>query len=97
MPEPSEESVINALRETHALYTQLRSLAVEQRQLIAQADAEPLFTLLGRRQQIVDALGRLSGGVAATPLAELTGPTRQEAQRLLGEVRTMLEEELVGA
>ncbi len=92
------EEVLVLLREQVSLYNELAGYAVEQRALIAEEDTGPLLSVLGKRQQLS---GRLSGMVERLePIRRdwdrhrerFDATQRQEAERLLVEIRVRLRE-----
>ncbi len=92
------QGVIGLLRRQRDLYRQLRSLAERQRGLVARNDAADLLSVLGDRQKVVQALAHLGRDLAPhredwdQTREELGAEDREEADRILVEVRTILEE-----
>lgn len=55
--------LISLLDQQRRIYHQLGDLSRQQSQLVSAGDAEPLLSLLGQRQQLIDQLTQLNGRI----------------------------------
>ena len=62
---PASPSFVTLLERQRDRYAALVEMGAEQRALIAKGDAEALLVLLGRRQEVVDELGRIDQALNA--------------------------------
>lgn len=90
------ERLLTLLRKQNDLYRRLRNLAERQRSLVAEDDIQPLLSLLGERQQVVDGLVLVNHDLAPyrngwlERYGALNEPTRQQVAALLEEANNSL-------
>jgi len=90
------EELVRLLRHQRQYYQELKRLAEQQRALIQAEQPEELLGLLAKRQQVVDAMGKVHQQLAAhqqiwnASKEKLDAKRRQEIQELLAELETML-------
>jgi hypothetical protein len=91
------DPVILALHDQVACYRRLGKLAETQHQYVQQCQTERLIEVLGRRQEVLDEIGRLELALAPAKgrwgayLDGLPPARRGEAEALLAEKRRLLE------
>ena len=87
-----------ALEEQVGCYRRLAKLAEMQHEHVQQGQTEGLLEVLGRRQDVLDQIGRIeislrtAKGRWSDYLREIGEESRTVAERLLAETRTLLEE-----
>jgi hypothetical protein len=93
----AEHPVLTALAQQLDRYRKLCKLADAQRELIADGKTEALLEILGRRQEMLEHIGALEQTVAPAKrrwnefLGELDEPSRQQAEAMVAEARSLLE------
>jgi flagellar biosynthesis/type III secretory pathway chaperone len=96
-PNNSEHPVLTALAAQLDRYRKLCKLADAQRDHVQNGRTEPLLEILGRRQEILEHINALEQTVAPAKrrwgefLSELDDSSRQRAEAMVAEARSMLE------
>ncbi|MBI1369502.1 MAG: hypothetical protein GC162_12720 [Planctomycetes bacterium] len=89
--------LISLLEQQQRIYEQLTDLSRKQTQLVSTGDAEPLLTVLGQRQQLIDQLTRLNSRVEPYKQdwpalwAQLDRMTQARVQQLISTVQSLLD------
>jgi len=89
--------LIDLLDDQRRIYVQLHELSQEQTHLVEAGEAEPLLTLLSKRQQLIDRLTQLNGRMEPfrrnwpTLWSELSDAKRTTVQSLIDQVQGLLD------
>jgi flagellar biosynthesis/type III secretory pathway chaperone len=91
-------TLVDILDEQHDLYQQLHALSAEQRGLVASGEAEPLLSLLARRQSLIDTLAHVAQRLEpykqewAECWSRLDEPSRRHVSERISQVQHLLDE-----